>query len=411
MGSGKTTAIMAHLLSQAKKRNLRRIFVILPYTNIIRQSVTKYRETLVLPGENAEEVVAELHHRADFENEDVRHLTALWKAPIIVTTAVAFFETLASNNPATLRRLHELPGSAIFVDEAHAALPVKLLPVAWRWMNIYANEWGCYWVLASGSLSRFWKIPEITTKKFTVFVPEVINNELRRRLSSYEYKRVNYKFELQPKTTPELAEWIMKFKGPRIIILNTIQSAAVLADYLKSNYGEKYVEHLSTALTAKDRERTIDIVKERLNDKFDNDWTFVATSCVEAGIDLSFKVGFRELGSLSSLLQAAGRVNRNGADDAAEMWTFCICEDGKLKLNPGLKNAAKVLGSYIEKGIDIVPELTTKSISDEIALYGMSGKYEKIIKNEDYQNFPLVENEFKVIESNTCLACSTSGNC
>ena len=39
------------------------------------------------------EVVAELHHRADFENENIRHLTALWRAPIIVTTAVAF-ETL-----------------------------------------------------------------------------------------------------------------------------------------------------------------------------------------------------------------------------------------------------------------------------------------------------------------------------
>ena len=51
-----------------------------------------------------------------------RYLTALWKAPIIVTTAVTFFETLASNSPSTLRRLHNLPGSGIFVDESHAAL-------------------------------------------------------------------------------------------------------------------------------------------------------------------------------------------------------------------------------------------------------------------------------------------------
>lgn len=67
--------------------------------------------------------MAELHHRADFEDNDLRYLTALWRAPIIVTTAVGFYETLASNKPAALRRLHELPGSAIFVDEAHAALP------------------------------------------------------------------------------------------------------------------------------------------------------------------------------------------------------------------------------------------------------------------------------------------------
>ncbi|MDR3539487.1 MAG: hypothetical protein P4L69_00730 [Desulfosporosinus sp.] len=116
VGSGKTTAVMAHLLAQAEKRGLRRFFVVLPFTNIIKQSVKTYRDMLVLPGENADEVVAELHHRADFESEDTRYLTALWRAPIIVTTAVAFFETLASNSTATLRRLHKLPGSAIFVD-------------------------------------------------------------------------------------------------------------------------------------------------------------------------------------------------------------------------------------------------------------------------------------------------------
>ena len=68
VGSGKTTAVMAHLLAQAQKRGLRRIFVILPFTNIIQQAVKVYRNSLVLPGENPEDVVSELHHRADFES-------------------------------------------------------------------------------------------------------------------------------------------------------------------------------------------------------------------------------------------------------------------------------------------------------------------------------------------------------
>ena len=114
-----------------------------------------------LPGEEPETVVAELHCKADFEDEDTRYLTSLWRAPIIVTTAVAFFETLASNRPGTLRRLHELPGSIIFMDEAHAALPLKLLPLAWHWMKVLEKEWSCYWILASGSLVRFWQIPEL----------------------------------------------------------------------------------------------------------------------------------------------------------------------------------------------------------------------------------------------------------
>ena len=128
------------------------------------------------------------------------------------------------------------------------------------------------------------------------------------------------------------------------------------------------------------------------------------TSCVEAGIDFSFKIGFHELSSLSSLLQAAGRVNREGNDDKAEMWTFRIAEDGMLKINPGLKQAGEVLKDYFEENMCISPQLTTKSISDEIALYGLSGKYQDLVKNEALQNFQSVECDFKVIDSDTRLA-------
>ena len=96
VGSGKTTAVMAYLLQVAQKRGLRHIFIVLPYTNIIKQSVEVYREALVLPGERTEDVVAEHHHQADFEDVSLRQLATLWRAPVIVTTAVQFFETLAS---------------------------------------------------------------------------------------------------------------------------------------------------------------------------------------------------------------------------------------------------------------------------------------------------------------------------
>ncbi len=403
VGSGKTTAVMAHLLAQAGKRGLRRIFVVLPFTNIIKQSVDIYRKTLVLSGEKAEEVVAELHHRADFESEDARHLTALWRAPIIVTTAVTFFETLASKSTSTLRRLHELPGSAVFVDESHAALPAKLLPIAWKWINIYAAEWHCYWVLASGSLNRFWTIPEIAGSENSPSVPEIIADELRRRLAVYENNRISYHCDLFPKSTAELAEWISKFPGPRLVILNTVQSAAVLADYFSEHFGREHVEHLSTALTANDRSNTLERVKKRLASRKDTDWTLIATSCIEAGVNLSFRNGFRELGALVSLLQASGRVNREGLLDDAEMWTFCILEDGMLRLNPGLKDAAAVLKRYFEEDRTITPDLSTQSLADEIALYGLSKKHGNLVTAEKLRRFPQVEEDFKVIDSNSCL--------
>jgi len=231
VGTGKTTAIMAHLLAQAERRKLRRIIVVLPFTNIIRQSVDIYRKALVLKGENPEHVVAELHHRADFQDVKSRQFTALWKAPIIVTTAVTFFETLASNTPATLRRLHALPGSAVFIDESHAALPAKLLPLSWDWIKRFAGEWGCYWVMASGSLNRFWKIKEFDEK--TPEIPEIMPETVRNRLAKYEHGRITYQFKDVPLTAEELVEWVASLPGPRIVILNTVQSAAVVAKNMR----------------------------------------------------------------------------------------------------------------------------------------------------------------------------------
>ena len=72
-----------------------------------------------------------------------------------------------------------------------------------------------------------------------------------------------------------------------------------------------------------------------------------------------------------------------------------------LKINPGIKESAAVLRKYLKQGKSISPELSTQSIADEIALYGLSGKYKKLVINEGLLNFPWVEKEFKVIETDT----------
>ena len=100
------------------------------------------------------------------------------------------------------------------------------------------------------------------------------------------------------------------FPGQRLLIVNTVQSATVIAKTIMQLYGRNRVEHLSTALTARDRARTLARVRQRLRDPSDCDWTLVATSCVEAGVDFSFSVGFRETASLSSLLQASQKRSR-----------------------------------------------------------------------------------------------------
>ena len=394
VGSGKTTAVMAHLLEQACKRNARRIFVVLPYTSIIRQSVDIYRKALVLPGETPEDVVAELHSRADFEDIETRYLTALWR------------ETLSSHNPAALRRLHELPGSLIFVDEAHSALPIRLLPLAWHWMNVLADEWSCYWVLASGSLVRYWELQPLSGLSMPQpEIAELVRPDLQRELSRYESSRITFRWREKPIGRKELPKWVQEAPGPRLLILNTVQSAAVIAADMAAEFGQTHVEHLSTALTPEDRGNTIDRIRRRLADPDDADWTLVATSCVEAGVDFSFRTGFREISSLLSLLQAAGRVNRHGRNTEAVMWSFSLQDDSMLPKNPALDVSAAVLRSYFQKRLPITPELSTRSMQDELVRDDscMSAICD-FAELEAAQQFRTLAQKFRVIDQKTVLA-------
>lgn len=397
VGTGKTTAVMAHLLSQAERRGLRRIMVVLPFTNIIRQSVEVYRKALVLPGENPCCVVAELHHRADYQDVQSRQFTALWNAPIVVTTAVSFFETLAANTPATLRRIHRLAGAAVFVDESHAALPSKLLPLAWRWIKGYADEWGCYWVMASGSLNRFWKIKEFDEEDPDI--PEIMPNELRDQVSQHEHVRVNYKLCDTPMGPQELVDWTVSLPGPRLVILNTVQSAAVIARQLANKSGRPSVEHLSTALTPFDRDKTLERVRRRLSDARDTEWSLVATSCVEAGVDLSFKTGVREASSLVSLLQTAGRVNRHRYGSPEVVWTVTLRDMPPLKQHPGTSDSAKVLLQLFSTETTISSALCTTALQREIRRVGSFSN--ALLKLEELMQFPQVEQNFRVIASDT----------
>ena len=410
VGSGKTTAVMAYLLQQCLKSGLRRIFVVLPFTSIIRQSVEVYRRALVLPGEDPNKVVAEVHSRVGFEDYDTRYLTSRWMAPIVVTTAVAFYETLASNKPSMLRRLHELPGSAIFIDEAHAALPIDLLPLAWKWMNCFSSEWSCKWVLASGSLVRFWKLPVFKQWGIELEQPEVaklVPDTLRSELYKYENNRIDYRYQTKPVSLSEFAVLVRSKPGPRLVIVNTVNNAAVVADEFREEFGRQHVEHLSTALTPEDRANEIGRINNRLSNKDDSDWTLVATSCVEAGVDFSFSTGFREASSLLSLVQSAGRVNRNGKDNSAEMWTFSFQDDSKLNRNKRLNVSREVLLGYFDQGIDITADLSTKAMDEELR-WGSDERVRSTIKklHNDEQNceFKEIASEFKVIDDDTVVA-------
>ncbi len=405
VGLGKTTAVTAYLLRRASETDpeLRRLMVVAPYTNILSQTAERLRKALVLPGERPHEVVVEHHHRADFEHRDDRELAVLWRAPIVLTTAVTFFETLAANRPASLRKLHALPGSAVFLDEAHAALPATLWRQNWKWLRELAEGWGCRFVFASGSLARFWEDSEIVLEPKKL--PELLPPNQAQDVLTADRGRVRY----EPLrnglvlTVGELIEEIVKSAGPRLVILNTVQNAAVVADAMRKAGHD--VMHLSTALTPRDRGRILKRIVRRLKRVERADWTLVATSCVEAGVDLSFRCGFRERFAVSSTIQVGGRVNRHGEYErvgGGVVYDFALA-DRSITQHPAAKVSAQVLRELMardELNQSSPGDLVTNAMRDEIARRGGLGA-DALSKEEASRNYPEVSSLGRVIEAET----------
>ena len=410
VGTGKTTAVMAHLLRAAAERKLRRVFVVLPFTNIIDQSVEVYRQSLRLDGESEaamESVVAAHHHRVDFSSYEARCLAARWDSPIVVTTAVQFFETLAARDTASLRKFHQVAGSAIFVDEAHAAVPPALWPQMLRWLRELCEDWGCQLVLASGTLPRFWNRPGFLPEAERFEIPDLIAPDVRAETMKYEDKRVTIRTEPQAMSVERLADFVHEKPGPRLVILNTVQSAAVFAHHLRE--GLKLglnVEHISTALTPRDRACTVRRVKENLASGW-RDWTLVATSCVEAGVDFSFRTAFRESWGLVNLLQIAGRASRSGEYDNAEVWDFRHDADNGLSLHPQAKLSRRILEQLFaecaRQNRQPGPDDCTEAIQREV-FQDHGGKFslmEKIFQAEMDADYPQVAELCRIIDAAT----------
>jgi CRISPR-associated endonuclease/helicase Cas3 len=214
-----------------------------------------------------------------------------------VTTTVQLFESLFSNKPSHTRKLHRLAKSVIILDEAQA-LPAHLLTPTLDALQQLVQNYGATVVLSTATQPAFDAIPTFRDVKAT----EIIQAPARW----FELlRRVRYEFLDQPLTWSEVAER-MRAEPQALTVVNTKKDAFALLDALD----DPDALHLSTTLCSAHRRAVIEDIKQRLED--DRGCRVVSTQVVEAGVDLDFPVVFRAAGPLDSVIQAAGRCNREG---------------------------------------------------------------------------------------------------
>jgi CRISPR-associated endonuclease/helicase Cas3 len=316
-GGGKTLSSMAFALDHAAQHGLRRVIVVLPYTTIIEQNaeaigkaigpehVLEHHSNLTRPkrAESLEQERTAPHERAE-EN---------WDAPVIVTTNVQFFESLFANRPSRCRKLHNIARSVIILDEVQT-LPVGFLLPILNVLNHLVHDYGCTIVLSTATPPALNKRPNLPAGLADVrpIVPEAA-------LYFRMLERVRYHWPDSPVTDwPALAHRIAQH--PQVLaVVHKRQDARDLAEELAAQTGE-HVWHLSALMCPAHRRQVIAEIRAALQDG--RPCRVVSTQLIEAGVDLDFPVVYRAMAGLDSIVQAAGRCNREGRLERGDVYLF-----------------------------------------------------------------------------------------
>lgn len=303
-GAGKTLASAGFALQHAARHGMRRVIVAVPFLTITEQNAAVYRR--LLDGEGEEPVVLEHHSQADFDDAAAGRWARLaaenWDAPFVVTTFVRLFESLYARKPAAMRRVHRLANAVIVLDEVQA-LPHAMLAPILDGLRLLVKHFGTTVLLSSATQPSFRALKEfedVTPVDLVYDTPKLVA----------DLRRVNFEWRCDPAPTlAEIAEQAAR-EHAALVVVNTTADAKAVFDHWRDAQLPGTLAHLSTRMCPAHRQRTLGVVRRCLagGDRV----LLVSTQLIEAGVDVDFPVVFRAMAPADSLLQAAGRANREG---------------------------------------------------------------------------------------------------
>ena len=321
-GGGKTLSSLAFALEHAAKFKKDRIIYVIPYTSIIEQTADVFRQ---IPGfENA---VIEHHSnvvsdKKDEEEPRVRLAAENWDAPVIITTAVQFFESLYACRPSQCRKLHNIVNSVVIFDEAQCFPAEYLRPAVFAIRELF-RHYHVTPILCTATQPTLTKTKSFDFRFREGFeeVKEVIPDPDSLALRLKRVKPELYKNRLKPVTLNEIAESIKNEGQSVLCIVNRKKDARNLARLLPQDQ----VVHLSTNMCAEHRTKVLMQIRKHLKDASREKPLFViSTSLVEAGVDIDFPVVYRAIAGLDSIAQAGGRCNREGLLQVGKLVIFVL---------------------------------------------------------------------------------------
>ncbi|MCA6069928.1 MAG: CRISPR-associated helicase Cas3' [Endomicrobium sp.] len=358
-GGGKTLASFRFAVEMAKRHGADRIIYCIPFTTIIEQNASTIRKIVETDKSDKGKMVLEHHSNISQTSNDTEELNQTelymqsWDVPIIFTTNVQILEIMFGRKPTNTRKFHQLANSIIIFDEVQA-LPIKCVHLFNNAINYLVDFCNTTVVLCTATQPL---LDKVCQERGCLKLSEESNIVQNRNCMFDSLKRVEIKPEIKDVayTSEEIASKAIEFVNDNencLVICNTTKSAKEIFEIVK-NKGDYEVYHLSARMMPVHRKVVLRKIKRKLNRK--EKIVVVSTQVIEAGIDIDFNCGIRALAGLDSIIQAAGRINRNGTlktDDGSnkkgELYVYNFNENlGKLEyIEKGRKTAKIILRRY-----------------------------------------------------------------
>ena len=333
-GLGKTLCSINWALAHAQcHKNIRRIIIVLPFVSIIDQTAGKLKEIF---NDDKNDFVLEHHSNVIYAEDEKKEeynpkllATENWDYPIIVTTNVQFFESLFSNKRSDCRKLHNIQDAVIIFDEIQT-LPMCITEPTLTMLDNLQQLCRCSILFCTATQPDFATregFRGISHIESLVENPEMVFEQTRR----VTYHPVNDYNEV---SISELADAVIHNNQSALVVFNTKKKARIFFEEIKGGQAFKHYFHLSTSMCPDHRKSVLKEIKEVLKK---NETVIVSsTQLIEAGVDLDFPSVYREIAPLESIIQSAGRCNREGKrkDDSGnvikgDVYLFALTEAGQ----------------------------------------------------------------------------------
>lgn len=390
-GGGKTISSMAFALKHAKRHNMDRVIYVIPYNSIIEQNAAVFKH--ILGDENVLEHHSNFSYDNSKDNIDRHRLAAEnWDMPVIVTTTVQFFESLFSNKPSKCRKLHNIANSVVIFDEAQM-FPVPYLIPCIRAIADLVYNYRITAVLCSATQPA---LGDFFPKE--LMIRELCGNT-EELTAFFKATQIAYLGETKDQ---ELAGRLNDEKQV-LCIVNTRKQAQNLFRLLDA----EGAYHLSTFMYPRHRKWVLKRIRRRLLEGLP--CRVVSTSLIEAGVDVDFPVVYRAEAGLDSVIQAAGRCNRERMRVSGPVYVFRPEMEYRKHTPSMLKRPQEIARSIAAQFEDISSLEAISAYFTQLYKSEGGGLDEKNIVRDlecGYENglsfpFAKVAEEFNLIENTT----------